>query len=74
MASKEGAEDVDEGSVLRYCCPQRMGGCGSTLIGIIFEAEGLGGVACGLEERFKVGGAKDLCQTGLVLRDPVCRR
>jgi hypothetical protein len=49
------------------------GGCGSTLIGVLFETEGLGGVARGLEERFKVGGTEDLSETGLVLRDPVCR-
>jgi len=43
----------------------------STLVGVLFEAEGLGGVACGLEEGFKVRGSEDLGQTGLILRDPV---
>jgi hypothetical protein len=45
----------------------------STFVGVLFETEGLCGVACGLEEGFKMGGTKDLGQTGLVLGDPVGR-
>ena len=60
---------------MAFCYPQRIGGeinRRSTLNGILFETEGLGGVASGLEERFKMGGAEDLCEPGLVLGDPVC--
>ena len=39
----------------------------STLVGVLFEAEGLGGVARGLEEGFKMRGPKDLGQTSLIL-------
>jgi len=39
----------------------------STLVGVLFETEGLGGVAGGLEEGFKMRGPEDLGQTSLVL-------
>ena len=45
----------------------------STLVGVLFEAEGLCGVARGLEEGFKMRGPEDLGQTSLILRDPVRR-
>lgn len=39
----------------------------STLVGVVFETEGFGGVAGSLEEGFVVGGSEDLCETGLIL-------
>ena len=47
---------------------------GSTVVGVFFEAEGLGGVACGLEEGFEMEVTKDIGKRGLVSRNPVWRR
>jgi hypothetical protein len=46
---------------------------GLTHVGIFFETEGLGGVACGLEEGLVVRRAEDLRQTGLILGNPLRR-
>jgi len=43
------------------------------MLGFFFETEGLGGVACGLEEGLVVRRAEDLRQTGLILGNPLRR-